>query len=162
MGLVGDALAVAEDISKRFPNAKITSGRRTIAEQALAMAKNVAKDRERMRKVSPLLAERPSKWIESTYAGGRVVEECQDWVDRHPNADVSVMGTAFASIISMFPEDDQRRMSKHLTGEALDVEPVIGADGEELLKVLKDWAFRKGGRFLSSEGALIVWHWQAK
>lgn len=161
MGLVGDALAVAEDITKRF-GAKITSGKRTISEQALAMAKNVAKDRERLRKLAPNLRERPSKWIAQTYAGGRIVDECQDWVDRHPNADASTMSTAFCTIIAAFPPEEQRRMSKHLTGDALDIEPMTGARGEELIDALKDWALRKGGKFLPREGGLVIWHWQAK
>ncbi len=161
MGLEGDALAVAEDITKRWPDVKITSGRRTLSAQALAMAKNVARDRERLRKLSPHLTERPSKWIAQTYAGGRIVEECQDWVDRFPNADTSAMATRFATVMSMFPSDELRRLSRHLTGEALDVQPMTGAAGEELLNALKDWAFRKGGKFLTREGSLVIWHWQA-
>lgn len=162
MGLTGEALDVANDITKRWPNVKITSGRRTIAEQALAMAKNIDKDRTRLRKLSPHLSERPSKWIAQTYSGGRIAEECQDWVDRHPNAPVEAMATRFATIMAMFPPEELRRMSRHLTGEALDVAPMSGAEGEEVINALKDWAFRKAGKFLTREGALVVWHWQAK
>jgi len=159
MGLVGDALACAEDITKRF-GAKLTSGKRTISEQALAMAKNVVKDRERLRKLDPYTV-RPSKWIVNTYNTARIANECQDWVDRHPDAPESTMANAFCMVIAAFPPDEQRRLSRHLTGEALDVEPMTGARGEELMNALKDWAVRKGGRFLTREGALVVWHWQA-
>lgn len=146
MGLQGDALAVALDITKRFPEAKITSGRRTISEQALAMAENSARNRN---------------WIRETYSLGRAATECQDWVDRHPSADKRAMATAFCTIIAALPPDDQRRLSRHLTGEALDIKPIVGGIAEEVIRVLSDWATRKAGKFLTREGGLTIWHWQA-
>lgn len=159
--LTGDARACADAVAKQFPSVKFTSGRRTISEQALAMAKNVCKDRDRLRKLAPHVP-RPSKWIVQTYSNARIANECQDWVDRNPDAAESGMANKFCVIISMFDDDEKRRLSRHLTGDAFDVQPIIGGDGEAVLDALKDWAVRKGGRFLSSEGGLVVWHWQAK
>lgn len=160
-GLTGDAQDCARDISKRFPSVKLTSGRRSVSEQALAMAKNVCKDRDRLRKLAPHVP-RPSKWIVQTYSNARIANECQDWIDRHADAPESTMANAFVGIISAFDADEQRRLSRHLTGDAFDVAPMTGAVGGEVIDALKDWAVRKGGRFLSREGALVVWHWQAR
>ena len=147
MGLQGIALEVALDVKAKFPEVKFTSGKRTIAEQALAMVANVKKN---------------PKWIEQTYAQTRIVVECQDWVDRHAKADQSAMASAFATIISLFSPEEQRRLSRHLTGEAFDMEPIVGGNAEKVIDVLRDWAQRKAGRFLTSEGGLVIWHWQAK
>lgn len=144
--LTGVAADVARELVKKFPDMVITSARRTIADQARVMAHNEV--RERM-------------WIERTYASTRPAQECAAWSAQHPKATEDELLLAFSRIIAAFPPDEQRKLSRHLTGEAFDVKPIGGAAGEELLSALKDWAVQKQGKFLDREGGLVVWHWQA-
>lgn len=145
MGLVGPALEVATDIVARFPEVKITSGRRTVEQQAAAMAGNVVKNRD---------------WIRQTYMLARAAHECQAFVDKHPKADRGELTAALTKIIGLFDEAEQRRLSRHITGEAFDVLPFVGGRAGEVLDALREWATRREGRLLTSEGGLVIWHWQ--
>ncbi len=63
------AKAAAERLHSKFPQLVFTSGRRTVPQQAHAMASNIVALRDR-------------KWIGKTYLAGA---KLQAWVDAHPN-----------------------------------------------------------------------------
>lgn len=52
----------------------------------------------------------------------------------------------------------QKKLSRHLTGDAFDVAPVSGEPGEKIKTTIK--ALPKLNKFLEKEGDDIVWHAQ--
>jgi hypothetical protein len=147
-GLVGDALNVATELLRRFPDAELTSGKRDLKEQAAAMATNVLKERG---------------WIGATYKPSPVSQALHAWAleKRH----VRVKGDLAFGLLDMmrrFTPFELGKLSLHLTGEAFDVRPMNTARGMSLKKYLAEAAADKGGKFLEREGGLIRWHWQAK
>jgi hypothetical protein len=127
----------------RFPQLQITSGRRSIQEQATAMSKNIALDRD---------------FVRSTYKASPVSIACQRWVDSNPG--VTNAGSIAAGLLSVFVSFDDAglaRISKHLSGDAFDVQPVVEGAG-----VIKAFIAQLPSleRFLDHEGNLERWHLQ--
>ncbi len=145
MGLIGNALAAANTLRGKFPNAVFTSGLRTVAEQARAMAANVAADRH---------------WIKDTYIPSKASGACQDWVFEHPSAQLLDIEIAITSILHGFTPDELAKLSKHLSGQAFDVLPIAGRVGLPIKNELRALAAKYGGKFLEHEGSLSRWHWQ--
>lgn len=141
--LVGPARRVATELLELFPGAKITSARRSVQGQALSMARNVVRNRQ---------------WIAETYVKPlcRAARLCHELAQEHPEATVGELAWVFTNAISGLPASEQRKLSKHLTGEAFDVLP----GSKEMELALHDFAKREGGRFLTREGGLDIWHWQ--
>src|SRR5262245_10484235 len=69
LNLLDAARAAAYALKALFPTVQFTSGRRTLADQARAMAQNVAVKRN---------------YIIGTYKPGRACSACQAWVDANP------------------------------------------------------------------------------
>src|SRR6185295_18754109 len=73
LNLAPVAEAAARLLQQKRPNIVFTSGRRTVFEQARAMASNIVASGNR-------------RWIEQTYAKSDVRDALQGWVDAHPRA----------------------------------------------------------------------------
>ena len=144
LNLSPKAKAAAYQLKSRFPGVIFTSGRRGRDDQARAMASNVALNR---------------KWIVQTYMDGDAVRACQQWVDQHPEkvskADIAAGLTAVFNSLS---DAQVGRVSKHLSGDAFDVQPV--PNGEGIKQMLRDLTQQMGGKFLDREGGLERWHAQ--
>lgn len=142
-GLVGAAAKVAGEMLAMFPGVVITSGRRSVAEQALAMARNVSRNRN---------------WIAETYKAPlcRAAQECHAIAQKCPDAQTGTLAHRFAAAIEAQSAAEQRKLTKHITGEAFDVRPA----SDHVKLFLDDAAKREGGKFLTREGGLVIWHWQ--
>lgn len=137
------AKEAAYALKKAHPSVKFTSGRRAKADQARAMASNVVSNR---------------KWIEQTYAKSDLRKSCQDWIDANP--DKKTQADIAAGLLSVFDAADEAALgnfSKHLSGDAFDVQPVE-KDAEDIKKTIRGLAGL--GKFLDTEGGLVRWHAQ--
>ena len=134
------AKKAATILQNKFPELEFTSGRRTIPEQAHAMAANVVKNR---------------KWIGQTYLAAA---KLQQWVDQHPEATtVDQISAGLAQVMNTMPEEDLLKISRHLTGRAFDVRPVTAnaAAIKAFIQTLPGL-----NKFLEKEGGLVRWHAQ--
>jgi hypothetical protein len=137
------ARAAAYALKKAHPSVAFTSGRRSKADQARAMAGNVVKNRQ---------------WIEQTYASSSLRTKCQEWVDKH--ADKTTQADIAEGLLSVFDSADDAalgKFSKHLSGEAFDVQPVE-TNADEIKKTIRGLAGLD--KFLDTEGGLVRWHAQ--
>lgn len=143
LDLAATARTAAYALKKAHPAVEFTSGRRSKEDQARAMAGNVVKNR---------------KWIEQTYASSTLRTRCQEWVDA--NADKTTQAQIAAGLVSVFntvTDADLGKFSKHLSGEAFDVQPV-DKDAEEIKKTIRSLVGLS--KFLDTEGGLVRWHAQ--
>lgn len=145
LDLGASAKAAAQKLLKAFPNdVKFTSGRRSIAEQGAAMAPNVLRNR---------------KWIEQTYKDTPQRADLQNWVDDHPEAKTaSTVAAGLEGVMNGWTEAQKRTFSRHITGDAFDVQPVAGATGDKIKSAITmlpklDWS-------TFNEGGLEIWHAQ--
>ncbi len=139
------AKKAAYELKKKHPDVKFTSGRRDKAGQAHAMASNVVHNRT---------------WIKETYRDSPARKACQKWVDEHPEATTqSAITAGLLEVLNGFDDDGVARLSKHLNGDAFDVQPVEGATGEEIKKTLRALT-PPPALFLDKEGGLVRWHAQ--
>jgi hypothetical protein len=107
------------------------------------MAQNVVKNR---------------KWIEQTYRKTKASTECQKWVDANPAKKTTAeIQAGLMSVFDQLTNAELSRLSKHLTGEAFDVQPVQ-QDAEEIKKTLRGLPGLQ--KFLEREGGLVRWHAQ--
>ena len=143
LDLAATAKKAAYDLKKKHADVVFTSGRRTKADQARAMAGNVVLNR---------------KWIEETYAKSTAREKCQKWVD--DNADKTTkdeIETGLASVLETLTDAELAQFSKHLSGEAFDVQPVE-TDADKIKETIRGLSGLK--KFLDTEGGLTRWHAQ--
>jgi len=139
------ARAAAYALKRAHPQVRFTSGRRDKADQARAMASNVAKEGQR-------------RWIEETYKASPLRTRCQDWLDAHPEV-VTAAGIA-AGLLAIFDAAGDRelsRLSRHLAGMAFDVQPVEH-DAEAIKTTIR--GLPGLDLFLDREGGLVRWHAQ--
>ncbi len=132
----------AELLLKEYPDIVFTSGRRDLAGQARAMAGNVVKKRD---------------WIEKTYKSNDASKACQKWVDDHPEAKTQkeIAAGLLETLKALGPKAGQ--MSRHLSGDAFDIQPVKDKDkAEAIKKSIKELPDMK--QFLDKEGGLEIWH----
>ena len=129
-------------LKQKHPNLEFTSGRRTVRQQAHAMARNIVELNDR-------------QWIRKTYIAGA---KLQHWVDTHPQAQtVDQITAGLEQTMNAMPEAEVLAISKHLTGKAFDIRPVlvnsaaIVADIQALPGLVK---------FLQKEGNAVRWHAQ--
>lgn len=142
MDLQPAAKKAATILQSKHPNIQFTSGRRSLSQQAHAMAANVIKNR---------------KWIGQTYLAGA---KLQKWVDQHPEAKtVDQITAGLAQVMKGMPEDELMKISRHLTGRAFDVRPVTANAAAVKADILKLPGLHK---FLDKEGGLVRWHAQFK
>ena len=137
-----EAKQAAKALKQKHPNLEFTSGRRSIHQQAHAMAANIVAFHDRL-------------WIGKTYIKGA---KLQDWVDTHPQAaTVDQITAGLEQTMNAMSESERLKISKHLTGRAFDIRPVtananaIIADIEALPGLVK---------FLKEEGGHVRWHAQ--
>lgn len=145
MGLSGNALRAAIELISNFPQAKITSGRRTIAEQVSAMAENIVADRG---------------WVAATYKPSKASGLCVQWCEQHPNATAGEIRIGLGVVLRALPDVELSKLSKHLSGEAFDVRPIEGDAGKRVKSFLQMLAVKYNGKFLEKEGNLVRWHIQ--
>ena len=141
--LNGAAKEGAYQLKSKYTGIVFTSGRRAKADQARAMASNVVKNR---------------KWIVQTYKPTPISAACQSWVDNNPQATSSAdIAAGLLTVLNGFDDPDLRRLSKHLSGDAFDVQPVT-ANAEAIKADIR--ALPGLDKFLDKEGGLIRWHAQ--
>jgi len=137
------AKIAAYALKKAHPDVEFTSGRRNKRDQARAMSENVVLNR---------------KWIEQTYAKTTARDNCQKWVDDHPDKQTQEeIEAGLASVIEALPDAELAKLSKHLSGEAFDVQPVT-VDAEKIKATIRSLPGQNV--FLDMEGGLIRWHAQ--
>ena len=84
--------------------------------------------------------------------------KCQKWVDDNPSKKTQAeIAEGLLSVLSEADDADLAKFSKHLSGEAFDVQP-IDADGDAIKKTIRGLAGLD--KFLDSEGGLVRWHAQ--
>ena len=140
--LEDDVEAAAVALKEEQPSVIFISGRRTVHEQARAMASNIVASRRR-------------RWIEETYPAGA---KLQQWVDRHPAATtVPALAAGLEGVLNAMSERERFAISKHFNGRAFDVRPPThnAAAIEASIRGLA--GFRK---LLTREGGLVRWHVQ--
>ncbi|HEX5686589.1 MAG TPA: hypothetical protein VFY73_21395 [Ideonella sp.] len=143
LDLAATARTAAYALKKAHPTVSFTSGRRGKADQARAMASNVVKNR---------------KWIEETYAKSDLRKQCQDWVDANPDKKTQAeIAEGLLSVFNSASDADLGKFSKHLSGEAFDVQPV-DKDAEAIKKTIR--GLTGLDKFLDTEGGLVRWHAQ--
>ncbi|NCT77659.1 hypothetical protein DZ886_002175 [Pseudomonas aeruginosa] len=145
LGLAPTAKAGAQSLQAQFPNdVKFTSGRRSIERQASAMAPNVVQNR---------------KWIEQTYKASPQRAALQKWVDDNPTATTAAaIAAGLQGVMNSWTEAQQRNFSRHITGDAFDVQPVAGAQGEKIKQAIAKLPKLNWHTF--QEGGLEIWHAQ--
>ena len=138
--LTGKAQQGAEALLKAHPDVQFTSGRRDLSAQARAMASNVVSKRD---------------WIKKTYKAGKASAACQKWVDEHPDAKSKddIAAGLLETLTSL--GSAAGTISKHLTGEAFDVQPAT-KDAAAIKKTINELPGKK--QFLEKEGGLVRWH----
>jgi hypothetical protein len=137
------ARAAAAALKRLHPGVVFTSGRRDKVAQARAMAGNVVRNRQ---------------WIGHTYLPSPVCAACQKWVDAHPQAlTQEAIEQGLIGVFDSIGEAELGRISKHLSGEAFDVQPVA-ANAEAIKASIR--ALKGLTKFLDREGGLERWHAQ--
>jgi hypothetical protein len=140
LDLVDCARKAAETLVSRHTNIVFTSGRRTVKQQANAMAGNVARKR---------------KWMEQTYMQSAERTALQTWVDNHPEATARAeISAGLEAIMNNWTDAQKGNLSRHFCGKAFDIQPV--ANGDEIKKTIG--ALPNLRKFLDSEGGLTIWH----
>jgi hypothetical protein len=143
LDLSDTARKAAYALKKAHPAVVFTSGRRNKEDQARAMAGNVVTNR---------------KWIEQTYVSSPLRTKCQEWVDKHPDAKTQTdIAAGLLSVFNDSTDDELGKFSKHLSGEAFDVQPV-DKDAEAIKDTIRGLSGL--GKFLEKEGGLVRWHAQ--
>lgn len=143
LDLADTARNAAYALKRAYPSVKFTSGRRNKAEQAQAMASNVVQNR---------------KWIEQTYASSDLRTQCQDWVDSNPDKKTQAeIAEGLLSVLDAASDADLGKFSKHLSGQAFDVQPVY-KDADAIKNTIRGLSGLD--KFLETEGGLVRWHAQ--
>jgi len=142
LNLTPKARKAAEILLKEYPDIEFTSGRRTLAEQARAMAGNVVEKRD---------------YIKKTYASNEASKACQKWVDDHPEAKTQkeIAKGLLETLTKLGPKAGQ--ISKHLTGDAFDVKPTKH-NADAIKKSIRELPGMQ--KFLEKEAGLERWHVQ--
>lgn len=138
------AKAAALALRAKFPGVVFTSGRRTAEEQARAMSSNVMANR---------------KWIAQTYVStpeSRALQAVCDQFGSH--ATQGAIASALLEVMKGWTDAQKRAVSKHFSGEAFDVQPVPGQQGEAIKTAIR--ALAGLDKFLDHEGGLVRWHAQ--
>jgi hypothetical protein len=139
LDLVEYAKSGAKTLLDKYPDTIFTSGRRNSQQQADAMAPNIVKDRQ---------------WIKKTYAASPERDSLQEWVDDNPDATTATdISAGLKSIMDTWSDAQKGGFSKHFGGQAFDVQPVDDSDVKDFIRNLDH--LRK---FFDKEGGLTIWH----
>ncbi len=145
LDLIGNALAGAKALKKKFPNIEFNSGRRDYKDQARAMASNVVHKRD---------------FIIRTYAARPEAQILQDWVDAHPAANTAAaIEKGLVKILDSWTNDQRGKLSRHLSGRAFDVQPIPNGNTANAVKSAIR-ALPGLHKFLEKEAGLVRWHAQ--
>jgi len=139
------AKKAAQELKRAFPEIVFTSGKRDTGGQASAMAENIVVSGNR-------------DWIKETYAASTASTKLQKWVDENEKATTKdAIAAGLEKTMDDMTESERRLISKHLTGDAFDVQPV-----EENADKIKDAMKKLSGvtKFFDKEGSLVRWHVQ--
>jgi hypothetical protein len=142
MQLAPVAKNAATILKSKHPDLEFTSGLRSVMQQAHAMAANIVSLHDR-------------KWIGNTYLAGA---KLQAWMDQHPEAvTVDALTAGLEQTMNAMPEEERTKISRHLTGRAFDIRPVVLNS-----KVIKADVQALPGlhKFLDHEGGHVRWHAQ--
>lgn len=138
------ANVAAQSLLAQHPNVIFTSGRRSLINQAFAMATNVVKNR---------------KWIEQTYLPSMASCELQLFVDENPSSNgVQSLTLGLNSVLVRLPPDEAGKISKHLSGMAFDIQPVTGPTRDAVIATIMELPGLD--KFLQKEGGLDRFHLQ--
>jgi hypothetical protein len=130
-------------LREAHPELHFVSGRRTIARQARAMARNIVESADR-------------RWIEKVYVAAAPL---QAWVNDHGEAaDVETLAAGLLETLQAMSPAEQAGVSKHLSGDAFDLQPVHG----EAEAAIRETIGTLPGlvKFIDREGGLERWHVQ--
>ncbi len=137
MNLQPDVADKARQLEMLAANVVFTSGRRTVEQQASAMAQNET--------------ESPG-YVQATYAESDAKEAILAWLAANPGSDLPTMTQGFTDVLNGLTPDQQLKISRHLTGRAFDIQP--NSATEDQVNSLQPQLF------LTSEGGLSRWHVQ--
>lgn len=153
MGDLNPVMAkIAADFLAAHPDAYLTSGRRSLGDQAQAMASNVVTN---------------PQWIAETYVPGVARDACQAWVDGSTGPlTVTTVAAGLLSVLQSLDPADLDHLSWHLGGDAADFGPVGRQDLADDLKARVQAHILAGGnpasKLLTSEGGIPKLHVQAR
>ena len=145
LDLAPKAKAGAQSLTDRF-GAKVvfTSGRRSVDDQCRAMAQNIVSTTNR-------------KWIEKTYKASAARTELQGWIDANPAAiTIADLTAGLVSVMSGWNDAKKATITLHLSGAAFDIQPVSGADGDDIKSAIGQLDGLR--TFLDGEAGVKVWH----
>lgn len=99
------------------------------------------------------------RWIEQTYKDTPQRAALQKWVDDHPDAKtVAVVAGGLEAVMPAWTEAQKRNFSRHLSGDAFDVQPVVGETERKIKDAIAKLPKLNWHTF--SEGDLEIWHAQ--
>lgn len=140
------AKAAAEKLVASFPQVVFTSGRRDLRKQAEVMATNELRD---------------PGWVKSTY---KISEPFVWWIEQNKPKSQVEMAIGFHDVMMRMSQEEIDQVSKHLSGNAFDIKPIIDKTGMPTTEGFEivDFCRSKLGaeKILLREGNLIVWHVQ--
>lgn len=145
LGLHPEVELAARRLVEQFPHVQITSGRRTLADQARVMTVNLRRN---------------PKWIGQTYRHG---QQLQAFVDaRRTLLTWDELERALLQQLTQMPNVE--RLSWHLTGRAFDIHPITDHEGNPTGegRAVLTWieSELQPDRLLTWEGGLPIWHMQ--
>jgi hypothetical protein len=145
LDLAASAKAGAQNLQEQFPSdVKFTSGQ---AQHRAAGLGNGAERRE-----EPQVDRTDLQGIPQRAA-------LQKWVDDNPAATTAAaIAAGLQSVMNSWSEAQQRNFSRHITGDAFDVQPVAGAQGEKIKQAIATLPKLNWHTF--QEGGLEIWHAQ--
>lgn len=130
-------------LHEAHPEVHFVSGRRTLARQARAMARNIVESADR-------------NWIENVYLAAAPL---QAWVNDHPEAmTVEALAAGLDETLQGMSPADRARVSKHLSGDAFDLRPVHGGPEAAIRATIRGLPGLV--KFIDREGGLERWHVQ--
>lgn len=134
----------AEILAAAHPSVVFTSGRRDLGGQARAMASNVIHNRN---------------WIDQTYTPTGQRDALQSWVNDNPHVvDQTAVASGLLGVMQGWSDAELSHVSKHLSGDAFDVQPVLTPEGDAIKATIRTLPGLT--KFLDREGGLIRWHAQ--
>lgn len=144
LGLVGAALAGALALEKQFPDIVFTSGRRGVADQARAMAANIASN---------------LNWIAQTYVSTPQSRRLQQVVTSAHGHGASTIANLLVGEMMSWSDAEKAALSKHFSGQAFDVQPIaLTPYADKVKDAIR--ALPGLTKFLEHEGGLVRWHAQ--
>jgi hypothetical protein len=138
LNLEPQAEQAAVSLRQASPGVIFTSGRRSLADQARAMASNV-------------VGGGGKNWVTNTYAHSAVRDAIQAWINKNWSQVKSNREAVANGILEILNANvpASYSFSRHLTGLAFDVQP--GSTTEKAINALH-------GHFIKNEGGLVRWH----